>query len=163
MGLDSNQEVCAGAEARGLDIRCCNLDQPGWSAAVVGEQPWQAAWLCDVLMHVAEPADFLAELTRALTPGAPVLCVEWCLPAPGLFAGLRRFLCLRMPGMSAILSEPTHLRTYHLGEIEDLLKSAGLRVEVTWLHSFEGKPLARLAEFLTRSFWPVRTILARKA
>ena len=49
------------------------------------------------------------------------------------------------------------------GSGEDLLKSAGLRVEVTWLHSFEGKPLARLAEFLTRSFWPVRTILARKA
>jgi hypothetical protein len=163
VGLDSNQEACSGAEAKGLDIRGCDLDKEGWSAAVDGDPPWQAAWLCDVMMHVADPAAFLAELTPTLAPGAPVLCVEWCLPNPGLFAGLRRFLCMRMPGMSAILSEPTHLRTYQIGEIEALLQCAGLRVEATWLHSFEGKPLARIAEFLTRSFWPVRTILARKA
>jgi SAM-dependent methyltransferase len=163
VGLDASEQVCAEARAKGLDIRSCNLDQPGWSAAVDGEQPWQAVWLCDVLMHVAEPAKFLAELTTTLAPGAPVLCVEWCLPAPGPLHGLRRFLWRRMPGMSAILSEPTHLRTYHQAEIEALLNDAGLHVEATWLHSFEGKPLAKAAEFLARGFWPVRTILARKA
>lgn len=151
-GIDRNPAV---VEASPLAITQADLDQPGWSKAVPSAPKFEAAFLCDVLMHVADPAAFLAELPSLLEPRAPIVLVEWVLP-PGPIA---QFLARRVPGATEVFSTPKHLRTLDAAEVPALFKAAGYRLQNTWLHSFEGNPAAAILRTLIRPFWPARTWL----
>jgi SAM-dependent methyltransferase len=161
IGLDSSEEACAKAASIPLQVRHCDLDQENWANALADDEPFEAAWLCDVLMHVASPEGFLAQLPAQLAPGAPVLSIEWTLPRKGRLIGLRTFLSRCIPGTRVAMSEPTHLRYFTQEEVETLLKEAGFIIEKRWLHSFSGILGARFWTMLVHSFWPVQTILAR--
>ncbi len=161
IGLDSSKQACARAAANGLTVRHVDLDRESWREQCADSDPFEAAWLCDVLMHVADPAAFLSELLNHLAPGAPVLVVEWTLPNRGPLYTLRSFFARRVPGARMVLEEPTHLRFFRPSELEALLRAAGLVIEDHWLHSFAGVWGASLWAKCSNSFWPVRTILAR--
>jgi SAM-dependent methyltransferase len=161
LGLDNSDGALAKAKAAQLNVRKCDVDQEGWTASLDGDEPFEAAWLCDVLMHVADPVRFLGQLPSVLAGGAPVLCVEWTLPDRGPLLGLRTWIARCLPGAKMVLDEPTHLRFFRPRELEQLLTEAGYTIEDRWLHSFDGLLGGALIAKLSSSFWPVRTILAR--
>lgn len=152
VGLDREPAVVAAAADAPYSILARDLDAPGWQADLEG---FEAAWLCDVLMHVRDPEAFLAALPSALAPGAPVLLVEWCLPGRPLADALAR----RVPGARDVFETPEHHRTFTRAELEDLVRRAGYRIEGHWLHTFEARSpwLAATLTALTGRFWPVAT------
>ncbi len=153
-GLDRSSDVVAGAGAGDLDIALCDLDTPGWSRAHPG---FEAAWLVDVLCHVADPRAFLAELRACLVPGAPVVSVEWVMPERGPRQALRDRLALAVPSARATLNDPDHLRTLRADELEELFGDLGYTLTARRLHSFHDRPGARIATALCHGFWPVRS------
>lgn len=163
-GLDRSAEVVAASAGRlpadrDLAVEQADLDQPGWALPY---RDFEAAWVCDVLCHVRDPRAFLAELRACLQPGAPLVVVEWTLPASGALAGLRDALARAVPHAKDILHEPEHLRVLRADELESLVGDIGFELTARRLHSFHGKPLERLAASLTRPFWPVRTWYFRR-
>ncbi|MDF1798062.1 MAG: methyltransferase domain-containing protein [Planctomycetota bacterium] len=163
-GLDRSAEVVAASAkrlpaGRDLAVEPADLDQAGWALPY---RDFEAAWVCDVLCHVREPSAFLAELRDCLRPGAPLVVVEWTLPAAGALVGLRDALARVVPHAKEILNEPEHLRVLRTDELEALVADAGFEPTAQRLHSFHGRPLGRLAARLTRPFWPVRTWYFRR-
>lgn len=155
VGLDRDAGVLRDCAEAPFEVRPADLDAPGWSAGLAG---FEAAFLNDVLMHVADPPAFLAELRGTLAPGAPVFLVEWCLPGRPLADALAK----RVPGARGVFGTPEHLRVFTRADIEALVSAEGYRVVATWLHTFDaaGGPLAPLARGLAplaRPFWPVQT------
>jgi SAM-dependent methyltransferase len=75
-------------------------------------EPFQLTCLFDVLEHIEDDADFLAQLNRTVEPGHMVLM---SVPAsPSLYCSHDRLLL--------------HYRRYRLTELDDLLASHGFRV-----------------------------------
>lgn len=151
VGLDHNAEVVAAFNAelgRPQSIRHVDLDAPDWNAGLAG---FEAAYVCDVLMHVADPAAFLRNLATTLAPGAPVFVVEWVLPGGALANALAR----RVPGARDVFTWPEHLRVFIRAELEDLVETCGYRTLGRWLHTFDARA-PWLAPCVKR-FWPVAT------
>lgn len=162
VGIDRNPEVARAGRAQlasdGRDdvkIQELNLAPPGWSEHL--EVPFDAAFLCDVVMHIEEPAPFLAELAKCLLPGAPVVLVEWTLPR----GAIARKLALAVPGAKDVFTTKKHFRTYHPDELLALFAGCGFTPESTWIHSFEGRAWAPIARGAIAAFWPARTWLLR--
>ena len=161
-GLDHAPEVVAAssevlgqaAAERDLAVELVDLDAPGWSRDRGG---FEAAWVNDVLCHVADPRSVLAELRACLVPGAPVVVVEWTRPARGPALGLRDALAGAVPGARATWSDPDHRRVLRADEVEELCADVGLELVARRLHTFTGRPGGRLAAALTHTFWPVRS------
>lgn len=157
-GLDRvPQPAFEPAPSQDLAIVQADLDQPGWSAQLENEPPFEAAFLCDVLMHVADPVAFLTDLPRTLTPGAPVFLVEWTLP----HRPLQRKIARLVPGSRAVFETDEHLCTFETRHISALFVAAGFTLDTNYLHSFEGTPLASPLRALVRPFWPSRSWLFR--
>ncbi|MEO0651620.1 MAG: methyltransferase domain-containing protein [Planctomycetota bacterium] len=151
-GLD---RVPGPARARGLEVLERDLDRTGWSREL---PPFESVWLCDALVHLREPAEFLAELRASIDAGTRVVVVEWVAPERGWIRGR---LADAVPGARAHWRHPEHLHRFTARGLEQLLGAQGLAVERCWLHSLPGllrePPLARA--FLP--WLPPRTWLAR--
>ena len=148
VGLDRNMRLPQDFRGAPQSIHTVELDEPGWTAGLAG---FQAAYLCDVLMHVRDPLGFLRDLQPTLEPGAPVLLVEWFLPG----GALTNWLARRVPGARDVFETPQHIQTFTRQEIEALVNRAGFRIQDQWLHTFDAR-LAWIVQ-LVRSFWPTRT------
>lgn len=162
VGIDRSPEAARAGRTRlasmgksAVQIQECDLSARGWSEQL--KLPFDAAFLCDVVMHLEEPAPFLAELATCLVPGAPVLLVDWTLPR----GSFRRALTLKVPGAKDVFTTKKHFRNYQTDELLALFSSSGFKPESTWLHSFEGRPWAPLARLAIAPFWPARTWLLR--
>lgn len=164
LGIDRDPAVIEGLVAKGLDAQCADLDRPGWSETLRGRGPFDAAWLCDCLVHLAEPRTCLTELAALLRPGAPLLVAEWVLPEPGgIAAPLRRALCLAVPGARAHWRHPEHLHRFTASTLAALLAQAGFRVERQYLPILPPRLANGRAASLLGSFWPARLFVARRA
>lgn len=141
--------------AQDIEVLTADLDRAGWSACLAEQPAFEAALLCDVMMHIEHPAAFLDELARSLPPGTPVVLIEWTLPRGALRARLARAL----PGAREVFTTPKHLRSWRADELIGLFESHGYTLVDSWIHSFEGRLAGRLMADLVAPFWPLRTWL----
>ncbi len=152
LGLDRSSEAVASARGLGLQAAWADLQQAGWSS---GLGPFEAAWLCDCLVHLPDPDRCLVELHSLLQPGAPVLIVEWCLPEGRAAAALAS----RFPGAAAHFAHPEHLHRFTVAELSRRIQAAGLRLERVVPH---GLPRAlRSGPRALLNLVPPRTLIAR--
>jgi hypothetical protein len=162
-GIDRSPEVCKSARKSlaavgraDIDVVAVDLDQRGWSHELP-PPPFEAAFLCDVVMHLTQPAAMLAELATLLVPNAPVLAIEWVQRHGAVRSRLARLV----PGAHSVFTTKKHHRHYHSDQLVALYESAGFQLEDSWLHSFEGRPGGALLRLAIGSFWPARTWLLR--
>jgi SAM-dependent methyltransferase len=116
-------EAMRGVPARSwtpIQSRCDPIPLPDATATVV--------IATEVLEHVADPARFLAELVRIGRPGA-----RYVVTAPH-------------PASESVMGavapawywrEPFHVRVFREGELDDLIRSAGLEVTATAARGFQ--------------------------
>jgi SAM-dependent methyltransferase len=151
-------------EELGLDVRTGSLEKAGFESA-----SFDAAFMGDVLEHVPEPMETLAELHRILRPGGALL-----LAGPltinsidrrlglGIYRALGRTKTLRQP--------PYHLTEFTPATQRAALERAGFRVQ--WLRQSKIRPTGRnvrdrhplehLAKFLSDSLnWAVTAATGR--
>lgn len=154
-GLDGDRAAATAARARGCTVLERDLDATGWSADL---PPFEAAWLCDALVHLRDPGAFLAELRSVAPPGAPVAVVEWVLPERGR---VRRALAMATPGARAFWARADHLHRFTEPGLWRLLREAGFEPEGRVLHSLPAALRRGPVEPLVGAWLPPRTLVAR--
>jgi len=110
VGVDADQDALADAARLGIETRWADLDQPldvpdvSFDVAVAGE----------LLEHLRDPHQLIAEVRRVLRPGGTFVA-----SVPNAYRLKRRlsFLLGRPPD-----SDPTHLQMFSAGDVRALLR-----------------------------------------
>lgn len=153
LGLDRSPERVEFARSIGLRAELCDVEARDWTA---GLGPFDRVWLCDILVHLADPQAFLASLHALLAPDARLVITEWLWPENRRLAAL---LARAVPGGREVLDNVLHLHRFSARSIAALLASAGFLVEMSYNHTFTNAA----ARVLSSPIWPPRTIIARAA
>lgn len=151
LGLDRSPERVAFARSIGLAAEVRDVERAGWNRGLSG---FDAVWLCDILVHVAEPEALLASLHPVLAAGGRLVITEWLWPETAL---LSRMLAACVPGGREVLLNPEHLHRFSRRGLARLLSQAGFEIVESYNHSFASPFLASI----TDSYWPPRTVVAR--
>ena len=112
-------------------------------------------WLCDILVHLAEPERLMAGLERVLAPAGRVVIAEWLWPER---PGLANLLAACVPGGCEVLHDSGHIHRFSPRSIAELCECAGLAIESSSNHTF----VSATARALVESLWPPHTIVARR-
>lgn len=127
VGVDVDADLLSDARAR-LD-RVEHMDAGSFVASNPGDERFDCIVCADVLEHLVDPWEVLRDAVTNLDPGGTVVVsvpnVLWFRNA------LRLLRERRWPREDAGIFDRTHLRWFALADAHDLLRSAGLQIEVT--------------------------------
>ncbi len=115
VGVDLNPWAAEFALTENLDVRTTSLREAGFEA-----QSFDAITMMDLLEHVADPAELVAEAARLMRPGA-VLAVL----TPDAGSPVSRLLGRRWPELQRA---PEHLTLMSVRGLSSLLEAHGLEV-----------------------------------
>lgn len=137
-GLELCAEAVDACRARGLDVRCQELQ----AEALAGRPPYDVAVMLDVIEHLADPAAALRVLRDALVPGGHLLLTTGDFGAP---------LSRVMGRHWRLITPPEHLYFFTRKSLERLLERAGLEM-VSFSHPWKLVPVGLALYHLGRTF-----------
>lgn len=121
-GVEMAAEPAAAARARGLDV----LTGPAAAAAFAAPEPWDAIVMLDVIEHLQDPADIIAQCATHLRPGGALMLTTGDFGSP----------VARLTGRHwRLMTPPQHLWFFTRDSLVRLGRRFGLladRIEHPW-------------------------------
>ena len=158
VGVEPDPDSSRLAEQHFDDVLNIGIDDSHAVDVALGERKFDLIILADVLEHLARPEDVLAHLKQRLTENG---CIITSIPNVRHWSTFLELGVLgRWPRRHRGIHDRTHLRFFARGDIVQLARGAGLRMETERrnLRLFESQPWSKIPAKLF-DFWPLRPFM----